>query len=78
MTKFVVDLGNVPITKAQEKTIAAAIQGVVLNHLADVPALQAAPQPCLLPIRWIGLIMRPTVGELTAVEQQNEPFAAGP
>ena len=76
MARFVVDLGTLPISVEKQRAIAAAIQATVLSHLADVQAI--SDQEALIPRRWLGLIFRPTIPELTQAEHQTEQFANAP
>jgi hypothetical protein len=76
MARFVVDLGNMPISPEKQREISAAIQAAVLSLIADNPA--AAKHQALLPNRWPGMIHRETTSELTHAEQQIESFANAP
>jgi hypothetical protein len=73
MSRFVVDLGDVPITDAQKNAIASSIQQAVLSHLATTPA--HTTQLALIPKGWYGIVFRPNITELQQAEQQIEPFA---
>jgi hypothetical protein len=83
MSRFVVDLGNMTLSAPQKHAIAGAIQQAVLAHLASHPlAAGAAAQPAavspsygLFPIKWLGLIYRPQLGQLGQAENDIEHFA---
>ena len=83
MSRFVVDLGNMTLSDPQKHAIAGAIQQAVLSQLAShPPAARAAAQPAavsssygLFPIKWLGLIYRPQIGQLGQAENDIEHFA---
>jgi hypothetical protein len=83
MPRFVVDLGNMRLSDPQKHAIAGAIQQAVLAQLAShPPAAGAAAQPAAVssyygffPIKWLGLIYRPQLGQLGQAENDIEPFA---
>jgi hypothetical protein len=76
MTRFIVDLGTIPIPPEKQRAIAAAIQATVLSHLADVQA--ASNHEALIPRRFWGYVLRPSIPDLTQAEHQNEQFANAP
>jgi hypothetical protein len=83
MARFVVDLGNMRLSDAQRNAIAGAIQQAVLMQLAPHTAATGAAAPAaagsgnygLFPIKWLGLIYRPQLGQLGQAENDIEPFA---
>jgi hypothetical protein len=76
MTRFVVDLGTLAISPEKERAIAAAVQTAVLSHLADVPNVRT--QQALIPLRWLGIVWRPTIQEFAQAEQDIRQFANAP
>ena len=56
MTRFVVDLGDIALSKEVHAAINADIQKVALTHIAGL----ASPNPYVFrfPREWLGLIMR--------------------
>jgi hypothetical protein len=77
MTRFVVDLGTAHISEHRKNTIAAAIQSVVLQQLADLEP-PAERQLCLIPLSWVGLIYRPELGEIERADKAISAFANAP
>jgi hypothetical protein len=75
MSRFVVDLGNVQLSEEENNAIAASIQEAVLSHFAASPPKQMTHM-ALIPIRWRGIVFRPTTSELEQAERQIEPFAS--
>ncbi len=73
MTRFVVDLGDLALSKEVTATIESDIQKLVLGHIAglriDKPILSKFPK------EWIGLIARYNIEHLLDGEKQlNQAF----
>jgi hypothetical protein len=68
MTRFVVDLGDVALSKEVAAAINADIQKAVMVNLAGI----SLPQPMVFrfPREWLGLIIRPDFDALLKGEEQ--------
>jgi hypothetical protein len=67
MSDFIFRVSSVKLTAEQEKKIASAIQGAVLNELAQLDLGAPSSPDCLFrPISWAGGIMIPP-GDLPGV-----------
>lgn len=75
MARFVVDLGDVKISKDKEAAIAHAIQKAALSELADLPL--PGPFVSHFPREWLGFILRKEIGALEAAEKQIGQAVAG-
>ncbi len=75
MAKFVVDLGDHPLTEAQHHAMAAAIHGAVLQQIAAHPVVAgAAPLASVATID--GMIRRPAQTDLSAARATLQQAAA--
>ncbi len=68
MTKFVVDLGDIKMSKATQAHISTSIQKSVLANLADLQI--DGPSVIGFPIEWRGLIIRRDLDQFKIGEQQ--------
>lgn len=78
MTRFVIDLGDVALSKEAVAALNADLQKVALSHMAGLP--HDAPMALRFPRDWLGLIMRRDFESILEGQKQIERgllFAAG-
>lgn len=68
MARFVVDLGDIELSKESQAQLANEIQTTALAHVARADFRK--PLAVKFPIEWIGIIIRPDFDQLVQVEKE--------
>ena len=77
MARFVVDLGDHPLTDEQHHKMAAAIHSAVLSQVADHPVTPGAP--VMAAVATIdGMMRRPAHSDLSAAHAELKAATATP
>jgi len=76
MTRFVIDLGGVKLSREAQQELTSELQSVALAKVAADGAGSIVDQPFALrfPIEWQGLILRDKLDDLLKVEKQIAEF----
>jgi hypothetical protein len=77
MVKFVVDLGDHPLTPEQHHALAAAIHGAVLQQIATHP-VPAGASPMAAVATIDGMMRRPAQSDLSGAQAKLNSAAAAP
>ncbi|WP_137703043.1 hypothetical protein [Marimonas lutisalis] len=72
MARFVIDLGDVELSREAEMELSAELQKVALGHVAASGAGRIVEQPFAIrfPHEWLGLILRHKIDDIIQVEKQ--------
>lgn len=76
MARFVIDLGNVELSRDAEQELASQLQKVALGAVAAAGAGKIVEQPFAIrfPREWLGLILRERLDDILQVEKQVAEF----
>lgn len=75
MTRFVVDLGGVEMSKAAQSALSTNIQKMVLSEIAELRVDK--PIAFKFPFDWWGIILHPDLGQIGGLEKELGEFARG-
>ena len=72
MARFVIDLGDVKLSRDAEQELASELQKVALGHVASSGAGRIVEQPFAVrfPHEWLGLILRERFEDVLQIEKQ--------
>ena len=73
MTRFVVDLGDVKLSKEAEHSLNSAIQEIAIKHISA--SRFEKPFQVWFPPHWYGIIIRPDFDDLRGLSKEIENFA---
>lgn len=76
MTRFVIDLGDVKLSREAQQELTAELQSVALGKVAADGAGSIVDKPFAIrfPIEWQGLILRDQLEDILKVEKQIAEF----
>jgi hypothetical protein len=72
MARFVIDLGDVKLSREAEQELASELQRVALGQVASAGAGRIVDQPYAIrfPQEWLGLILRDRFEDVLQIEKQ--------
>ena len=75
MARFVIDTGDIEISREDQMSIQSELQQVTLKHVARLGF--AKPFVVKFPIDWYGIILHPDLGRIPELEKEIGARLAG-